>query len=106
MGTVTSISTIKSDLSLFGDGSTRLEAFQKRALKPHYAKKQRCKTMFLQLGEGSLNILNSPIIAYVNHLLAIIQSLWKYLKFIALSKCSVFQPNLFTKSSHRLMQRQ
>ena len=38
MGTVTNISTIKSDVSLFGDGSTRLGASQKRALKPHYAK--------------------------------------------------------------------
>ena len=58
--------------------------------------------MFLQLGEESLNILNSPIITYVKHLFAIIRSLLKYLKFIALSKCTIFQPNLFAKSSHCL----
>ena len=102
MGTLTNISTIKSDVSLFDDGSTRLGASKKSALKPHYAKNNVAKQCFLQLGEESLNILNSPIITYVKHLFAIIRSLLKYLKFIALSKRTIFQPNIFAKSSHCL----
>ena len=102
MGTFTNIGTIKSDVSLFGDGTTRLGTSQKRALE-----KQRCKTMFLQLGEESLNILNSPITTYLKRLFAIIRSLWKYLKFIALSKCTYF--NQIYIQSHliaSMMQRQ
>ena len=63
--------------------------------------------MFLQLGEESLNFSNSPIITSVKHLFAIIQSLLKYLKFIALSKCTVFQQTYL--QSHliaSMMQRQ